>query len=164
MALSLWPWQWSMDISDNDNVDEDGLRTSEEHKSEETNSESPVDQDQDHEKDDELVKSVPRFWTGLMRSVDWPNRLRRCLLLAALACILRPTNILIWICVASFALLRRNTQGIMLPLPWEGMQVCIHITSLSFLPATKKERIALLREVFLCGYGLIEFLFHCHQH
>ncbi|KAJ5550397.1 GPI mannosyltransferase [Penicillium sp. DV-2018c] len=36
------------------------------------------------------------------------SRLRRCLPLAALACILRPTNILIWITLASFAWLRTS--------------------------------------------------------
>ena len=163
MALSLWPWHWAVDVSDNDSMDEDGLRTSEEDKSEETNSESQMSQDENHDKDDELAKSVPSFWIRLTQSIDWPNRLRRCLLLAALACILRPTNLLIWICIASFALLRRNSQGRMLSLPWEGMQVWMQITSLSLLPATKKERIVLLRDTALCGYGLHKFFICYHQ-
>lgn len=40
----------------------------------------------------------------------------------------------------------------MLSLPWEGMQIWVHISSLSFLPATKQERKVLLTEAFLCGY------------
>lgn len=80
------------------------------------------------------------------------HRLRRCLFLAALACILRPTNILIWICFATFTLLRITTHGKMLSLPWEGMQIWVHVSSLSFLPATKQERRVLLAEACLCGY------------
>ena len=80
------------------------------------------------------------------------NRLRRCLLLAAFACILRPTNILIWVCFATFALLRVKTRGKFLQLPWEGMQIWVHISSLVFLPATKQERKVLVTEATLCGY------------
>lgn len=88
---------------------------------------------------------------AVSRISDLKNRLRRCLLLAALACVLRPTNILIWMCFATFTLLRVTTFGKMLSLPWEGMQIWVHISSLSFLPATKKERKVLLKEAFLCG-------------
>lgn len=52
------------------------------------------------------------------------GRLRQCLCLAALACILRPTNGLIWVSLASVALLRGS---------WN-------------------ERMALVREVAICGY------------
>ena len=40
----------------------------------------------------------------------------------------------------------------MLSLPWEGMQIWVHISSLSFLPATKQERKVLLTQGCLCGY------------
>ncbi|KAL1964626.1 hypothetical protein VTN77DRAFT_6800 [Rasamsonia byssochlamydoides] len=42
--------------------------------------------------------------------------LRKCLLFAALACVLRPTNVLIWMCLASCALLKapRSTSWILL--------------------------------------------------
>ena len=40
----------------------------------------------------------------------------------------------------------------MVSLPWEGMQVWVHISSLSLLPATKRERKVLITEVCLCGY------------
>jgi phosphatidylinositol glycan class B len=49
--------------------------------------------------------------------------LRKCLSFAALACILRPTNILVWVTLASVAWLRSN---------W-------------------RERVILCREVLLCG-------------
>ncbi|KAF2085952.1 glycosyltransferase family 22 protein [Saccharata proteae CBS 121410] len=54
-------------------------------------------------------------------------RLRLALLLAAFACVLRPTNTLIWICVSVSALLR----------------------------ATPLERHALVREAVLCGFSVL---------
>lgn len=152
VALTFWPWQWSMDAKEGDNVDDDGLRTSEEQQHDYQNSESQGSEDQDQEQVDEMAKSVFSFRDRLAQSIDWQSRLRRCLLLAALACILRPTNVLIWMCIACFTVLRTATKGRMLPLPWEGAQIWVHITSLSLLPATKKERLILLREMVLCGY------------
>lgn len=133
VALNFWPWQWSMDAEEDDEFDNDGLRINEK--------QSDVD---------EKAKLVTDFWDR-KQNPDSKNRLRRCLLLAALACILRPTNILIWICFATFALLRITTHGKMLSLPWEGTQIWVHISSLSFLPATKQERKVLLTEACLCG-------------
>ena len=124
-----------MDAEEDDEIDRDGLRTNEEGGSV-----------------DEKAKLVINFKNRTGQNSDLENRLRRCLLLAALACILRPTNILIWICFATFALLRITTHGKMLPLPWEGVQIWVHISSLSFLPATKQEREVLLTEACLCGY------------
>ena len=141
-----------MDVSEEDKVDDDGLRKSEDQKSENLDNDSPSSKDGDCSLLDEIVKSVPGFRNRFVQGIDWPNRLRRCLLLAALACVLRPTNILIWVCIASYALFSSKTRGRMLPLPWEGVQAWVHVTSLSLSPATKKERMALLREVALCGY------------
>ena len=101
---------------------------------------------------DEMAKSVPSSWDRIKHSINSHNRLRRCLFLAALACILRPTNILIWMCFACFVILRIVTHGKVLSLPWEGMQLWLNVSSLSLLPATKKERLVLAREVVLCGY------------
>ncbi len=123
-----------MDTDEDDEIDKDGLRTNEEQRDV-----------------DETARYVIGFWDCSEQDSDCKNRLRRCLFLAALACILRPTNILIWICFATFALLRITTHGKMLSLPWEGMQIWVHISSLSFLPATKQERKVLLREACLCG-------------
>lgn len=55
------------------------------------------------------------------------HSLRRCLLLAALACILRPTNVLIWATLASIACLRSS---------WD-------------------RRLILLREALICGYAIL---------
>ena len=150
VALYFWPWQWSLDPKDGDEFDGDGLRKSEIEKFGEQDSEDRKSEDGDDI--DEMAKSVPSIWDRIKQSIDWHNRLRRCLFLAALACVLRPTNVLIWICFACFVVLRMESHGKMLSLPWEGMQLWLVISSLSLLPATKKERLVLAREVALCGH------------
>lgn len=140
-----------MDAKEEDHVDADGLRTKEGQKNNDQKSDSEGSEDQDQEQADEMAKLVCSFRCRLAQSIDCKNRLRRCLLLAALACVLRPTNVLIWMCVSCFTLLRTTTKGNMLPLPWDGAQIWVHITSLSLLPATKRERLTLLREVITCG-------------
>ncbi|KAL9098275.1 MAG: hypothetical protein Q9163_006037, partial [Psora crenata] len=84
--------------------------------------------------------------------IGWQRPLRRCLLLAALACILRPTNILIWICVACFALFSTKTYGQFMEVRWIKPPVWLHIVSLELFPATAEERKALFSEATLCGY------------
>lgn len=83
--------------------------------------------------------------------VEW-CRLRSCLVLAALACILRPTNILIWICVAFYSLFRPATNGYLVPFRWADVLVWINILSFAPLPAPQRERRILFREITLCGY------------
>lgn len=141
-----------MDVQNENVVDEDGLRTSGEQEGDEEKSKTDESHDQESEYADELARSVCFIEDRQAHNIDWRNRLRRCLLLAALACILRPTNALIWACIACFTILRTTTQGRMLPLPWEGAQMWVHITTLTLLPATKKERLTLVREVLMCGY------------
>ena len=170
IALYFWPWQWSLDPEDGDEFDEDGLRKCENERSAEQNPEDQNSEDQkvedqrsedqkggdqkneDRDDIDEMAKSVPSLWDRIKKSIDWHNRLRRCLFLAALACILRPTNILIWMCFACFVILRIVTHGKVLSLPWEGMQLWLNVSSLSLLPATKKERLVFAKEVALCGH------------
>ena len=155
IALYFWPWQWSLDPQDGDEFDGDGLRKSENEAHAEQNSEDQKVEDQeseDRDDIDEMAKSVPSLWDRIKHSIDWHNRLRRCLFLAALACVLRPTNVLIWICFACFVILRIATHGKVLSLPWEGMQLWLIVSSLSLLPATKKERLVLMGEVALCGH------------
>jgi len=148
-----------MEAKEDDEIDENGLRKSKENKSgdnrgvssssEEAKSE---DNDEDQEEVDDIAKSVPNLWDRVKQGIACHSRLRRCLLLAALACILRPTNFLIWSSFACFAVLRVVTRGKMLSLPWEGMQIWVQLSWPALLPATKKERLTLLREVVFCGY------------
>lgn len=134
VALTYWPWQWSLAPHEDEEVDEDGLRL------------SSIDDDCSN-----LGMSAINFWTNIMDVVDWQARLRRCLLLAALACVLRPTNILIWICISSFALFRVVTYGRIVHIPWFGTPVWLNVTDLSLYPATRQERWILLREAAICG-------------
>lgn len=89
VALDLWPWQWSAGVVSGD-------------------SRKNVGNGKGAAQDRRLVSRYDRNdWTlheqPLTRIV---TRLRQCLCLAALACILRPTNILIWATLASFAWVR----------------------------------------------------------
>lgn len=111
VALYLWPWQWSLSARDDGEIDQNELRTVSE-------------LDDGPTARGELTGYVHptrtfRGCTVLIQNVS----LRQCLLLAALACILRPTNILIWITLASFTL-RRGTAA---------------------------ERVTLVREAVICG-------------
>lgn len=123
-----------MDVREEDSADEDGLRQSE-----------------NQDETDELTKSELGLWDRIKQNIDQQSRLRRCLFLAALACILRPTNILIWICIASFALFRTIAFGKFVPLPWLETPMWVDVTSISLIPATKQERHVLFREASLCG-------------
>jgi phosphatidylinositol glycan class B len=94
VALYFWPWEW---LLDNQEVD-------------------PEEEEEKEEEDepDETLESASRQsryrWPGLdgdiftiMFLTVALSSLRKCLLLAALACVLRPTNIIIWVCMAGFA-------------------------------------------------------------
>ncbi|OOF98038.1 glycosyltransferase family 22 protein [Aspergillus carbonarius ITEM 5010] len=93
-ALCQWPWEWSLGPLTTPGLDE----------------------------------PTPRLGAKAQTNEVQPDggtltRLRRCLLLAAVACILRPTNILIWMALAGVMLYRNN---------WP-------------------RRIILVREALLCG-------------
>ncbi|KAF7506351.1 hypothetical protein GJ744_011817 [Endocarpon pusillum] len=87
-------------------------------------------------------------------AVDETTRLRRCLLLAALATILRPTNLLIWISVAAMTCLNMSSVWWYCGFarsPWKGSDMSTSSRSISFLRATTRERSTLFWESFLCG-------------
>ena len=86
------------------------------------------------------------------------RRICRCLLLAALACVLRPTNILIWICLAVFQLWRTTTFGWLVPFRRPETPVWIQVSGFTYGPATSKERIILVVEAALCGYDSLSSL------
>ncbi|KAE8163669.1 GPI mannosyltransferase 3 [Aspergillus tamarii] len=97
VALNLWPWEWS---------------------SESTSTVQPR----------RNTRSTTRDM-GVNSTGDGALvvRLRKCLTLAALACILRPTNVLIWMGLAGVAWLR----------------------------SARRERTILCREVLLCGVSVL---------
>lgn len=102
----MWPWEWSLDMEVLTRLNTDGSEV--------------VNQKQ-------LLAGLVKFWN--LRSIRLTNnRLRASLLLAAIACVLRPTNVLIWACLACFALVRLGSS----------------------------ERLVLVRETALCGYRAIQ--------
>ncbi|KAL9594335.1 MAG: hypothetical protein Q9219_007085 [cf. Caloplaca sp. 3 TL-2023] len=134
IALHQWPWHWSLPTTGDDPVDKYGLR-----------------EDPWPDRAEELAKCVPEINHNSNGTRSMAYRLCRCLLLAALACVLRPTNVLIWICVSCFCLWTSSASGRLLKLPWTTSNLWIHITSLSHGPATKRERIVLVLEAAVCG-------------
>ncbi|KAL9127474.1 MAG: hypothetical protein Q9217_003656 [Psora testacea] len=148
IALNYWPWQWSLDQRVVNTMDE--VFSSEE-QAEEDYAHIGEGSPRISDHFEESPKSEPPILKFVKHTIDWRKPLHRCLLLAASACILRPTNLLIWICVAYFVLFRTRTYGQFLETRWVESPVWVHITSLELFPATAKERKALLREGILCG-------------
>jgi phosphatidylinositol glycan class B len=95
VALYLWPWEWFLDLKEEKEGD-DAAQEGESHGTGQSL---------------ETASRLSRYrWSGLNGDIFTImfltvalSSLRKCLLLAALACILRPTNILVWMCLAGFA-------------------------------------------------------------
>ncbi|KAG8533158.1 uncharacterized protein KY384_001941 [Bacidia gigantensis] len=115
VALNYWPWQWSSEhIEDTD-----------EEREEQPGSPEPKDDDYVHVGEgsprvsetstmaqaDEPQTNLDLSWAQNLSRICAENSLRLCLLLAALACTLRPTNLMIWMCLLFFATLRKKTYG-----------------------------------------------------
>lgn len=83
--------------------------------------------------------------------VDETTRLRRSLLLAALATILRPTNISIWMCLSAMMCLKISSAGWFATIPWSDRPILIEVNYPSFLRATAHERRKLITQSVLCG-------------
>ncbi|CAF9916655.1 MAG: hypothetical protein GOMPHAMPRED_001069 [Gomphillus americanus] len=84
-----------------------------------------------------------------------PLRLRRCLVLAAFACILRPTNILIWILVTYFALFRVIKHERMVASRLIKIPLMISVSIPRLVNATRRERWILLWDATLYGAGVL---------
>ncbi|PGH03926.1 phosphatidylinositol glycan, class B [Blastomyces parvus] len=76
--------------------------------------------------------------TESLRKKSVTQRLRLCLLLAAFACILRPTNLLVWICLVTFAIFKTPTSS-------------RQRRSFSFIRPTMKEFRTLIYQVVFSG-------------
>jgi GPI mannosyltransferase 3 len=88
-------------------------------------------------------------------AVDKTTGLRRSLLLAALAAILRPTNILIWITLAAMTCLKMSSRGWFARIPWTEQRVLMEFTFPAFLRATRRERTHLVTQSVLCGTAVL---------
>lgn len=96
VALYMWPWDWFLETTEEDKL------------------EAEAENEDDFQNTNTSLESASRLsryrWPALngdiltimFLTVALPS-LRKCLLLAALACVLRPTNILVWACLAGFA-------------------------------------------------------------
>ena len=87
-------------------------------------------------------------------SVDETTLLRRALVLAAIATIMRPINILIWLTLSWLTFLQHTTSGWLLKIPWTDQSAWIQTTSWSFVP-NRNERMAFFREAFVCGTSIL---------
>ncbi|ETN38706.1 uncharacterized protein HMPREF1541_06743 [Cyphellophora europaea CBS 101466] len=121
IALYNWPWHWSSDGSTKDTGEADAQGL--------------------------------RKRTAVTLShgdVDETTRLRRALLFAALATILRPTNILIWFAMTILTCLRGVRSHKLVNVPGTEHTALIEIAGYTLLP-TKTECKTFLREAVLCG-------------
>jgi phosphatidylinositol glycan class B len=87
-------------------------------------------------------------------SVEEIALLRRALLLAAVATIMRPTNILIWATLSWLTFLQHTSSGWLLKIPWTDQSAWVHATSWSFVP-NRNERMMFARETFACGISVL---------
>jgi phosphatidylinositol glycan class B len=105
VALYLWPWEWFLGEGEEGDVAQEG----------------------ESQRTDESLETASRLsryrWPGLNGDIFTMmfltvalSSLRKSLLLAALACVLRPTNILVWMCLAGFAVYKtpRSTNMIII--------------------------------------------------
>lgn len=89
------------------------------------------------------------------KAEDESTRLRRALLPAALATILRPTNLIIWITLAAMTCLKMSKRSWIGSIPGTVQPVLLELHSPSFLRATSKERIKLFKESLRCGSAVL---------
>ena len=127
IALYTWPWHWSL----------------------------PEEQEEAGKLDENGLR---------IRDTDEPPlptddelaRLVRALLLAAIATVLRPTNILIWIAVTVMTFFRPSKVDKMVKIPWTDQQAMLHFSAWELVPTTAECQ-AMLVESVTCG-GLILLL------
>ena len=136
-AFHYWPWQWSLEPKNRDNR-VDGLRI------------EPRDDD------DGAKLEQPQQSVNELKFSQYPlnikSNLRCCLILAALACTLRPTNIIIWASLTFFTLFRVTKHERLIPFKWPNIPIMVTVTWPELLKATKRERNVLLKETALCGF------------
>lgn len=89
-------------------------------------------------------------------TVDETERVRRSLLFAAIATIMRPTNILIWATLALSTFLQHTNSGWLVKVPWTDQSAWVHTTTWSFVP-NRNERFTFFRETVLCGALVLLF-------
>ena len=79
------------------------------------------------------------------------DRLRYCLVLAAFACVLRPTNILIWMSLTFMTLMRMTEYRKLIPSGLTKLRTARIPSILDLWKDTEQERSMLFKEAALCG-------------
>ena len=124
----------------------DGSAESDESEGSEQNENPSHSEDEDNEA---MVRSIDSFLKPDGKR-EPELKLQRSLLLAALACILRPTNILIWACLAAFTLFRRARRDEIVVMKWSRTPVIISRTWPA-LRANREEQHIFVKEALICG-------------
>lgn len=121
VALTQWPWHWGLN---GHQKTQDSVENSE------TEEQETVATDD---------------------SADVIDNLRQCLLLAAVACLLRPTNIFIWIFLSAETFLRSSSGGWLVPLNRSGSSFWVQYSYLPSWRTDLRKRLIMLRQGILCG-------------
>jgi GPI mannosyltransferase 3 len=82
------------------------------------------------------------------------TRLRKSLLLAAVATILRPTNILIWLALTFTTFLRREKKQWLVKVPFTEQTALVDAATWTLIPS-QPELTAFVREATLCGISVL---------
>ena len=125
IALYNWPWHWSIAAEEEGNFQVD--------------------------KQGLRIRNADGSSKGI---VDETTRLRRALLFAALATILRPTNILIWIVLVLLTFLRSAKTQWLIKVPGTEQSALVEASSWSLVP-NKAECAVFLREAIVCGTAVV---------
>ena len=121
IALYNWPWHWSLGMDEETTLQVDSQGL--------------------------RIREADEPSAG---DTDEQTRLRRSLLLAAIATVMRPTNILIWITLTLATMLQHTQSGWFMKIPWTDQQAWVHTTSWSMVPS-RKEYMTFGRETVICG-------------
>lgn len=121
LALTQWPWHWYPGDRNKSSGGEEGSGTEEQESIATSDGEKVLDS------------------------------LRKCLFLAAVACLLRPTNILIWTFLSASTFLQSNSGGWLIPLSRSGSSIWVQYSYLPSWRTNVQKRMIMLRQVILCG-------------
>lgn len=121
IALYNWPWHWTI-----------------------------VDDALDENQLDQHGLRIRDAGKSTAGEVDETTRIRRALLAAASATILRPTNVLIWIALTLLTFVRSVTLDRLIRIPRTDHTALLHFSGWSLAPGPR-ECITFLREAIFCG-------------
>jgi GPI mannosyltransferase 3 len=125
VALYNWPWHWSVAADTKSHFQVDGSGL--------------------------RIRDEGSPSTG---AVDEITRLRRALLFAAVATILRPTNVLIWVALVLLTFLRSAKTQWLVKVPGTEQSALVEATSWSLVP-NKQECLNFVRESIVCASTVV---------